>query len=149
MQAKMDRAAEFWSAHSPGGAVRFRFRAETTDVASPHFQVRLYEGEGRTPFDVSWAEAWPWHLLAHEIGHMMGLDDEYGQLNKTMGHALGEDARWDHDALHKIRWFGCNPRSLMCDSRGEASTPQPYHYYTLLRRRACRVTPASRDLVAP
>ncbi len=149
VQAKMDRAAELWTAHSPGGAVRFRFRAETSDVTWPHFQVALYAGEGRTPFDVSWSEAWPWHLLAHEIGHMMGLDDEYGQLKKTWGHAIGQDGVWDHDLADKVRWFGCNPASLMCDSRGEQSVPLPYHYYALLRRRACRVTPPSREIVAP
>jgi hypothetical protein len=61
----------------------------------------------------------------------------------------GEDAIWDRDVAHKVQWFGCNPTSLMCDSRGLGSTPQRYHYYVLLRRRACRVTPPERDILAP
>ncbi len=149
LQDKMHRAADLWTRYSPGGRFFFRFIAETTDAALPHFQVHLDAGSTRTPFDVTWGEEWSWHLLAHEIGHMMGLDDEYGQLRKTLGHAIGEDKRWDVDPVDKVRWFQCDSTSLMCDSKGEASTPLRYHYYLLLRRRFCRVTPPDRDVVAP
>jgi hypothetical protein len=68
---------------------------------------------------------------------MMGLDDEYWQLKKTLGHAIGADAVWDRDPIVKVRWLECDPHSLMCDSKGEESTPQRYHYYVVLRRRYC------------
>ena len=149
MQRKMDLAAAFWTRYAPGGGARFRFLAVTDDGASPHFQVRLAPGEPRSPFDVTWGEDWSWHLLAHEIGHMMGLDDEYGQVKKTVGHAIGEEPTWTVDPIDKIRWFNCDPHSIMCDSKGEASTPLPYHYYVILRRRFCRVTEPEETLFAP
>jgi hypothetical protein len=102
--------------------------------------VKLAPGDARTPFDVTWGAEWSWHLLAHEIGHMMGLDDEYGQIDKTLGHAIGADDAWDKDPVVKVRWFACDPHSLMCDSKGEQSTPQRYHYYVILRRRYCRAS---------
>jgi hypothetical protein len=112
----------------------------TGDDAWPHFDVKLTPGDARTPFDVTWGAEWSWHLLAHEIGHMMGLDDEYGQIKKTVGHAVGADVAWDVDPGVKVEWFGCDPHSLMCDSKGEQSTPQRYHYYVILRRRYCKAS---------
>lgn len=137
VQAKMNEAAALWSQHSPGGRTRFRFTALASDAGNPHFQVDLYEGDGRSPFDVSWGTAWPAHLMAHEMGHMLGLDDEYGQFEKTLGHALGKERAWERSPDAKRAWFHCDLASLLCDSRGASSVPQAYHYYVILRRRFC------------
>jgi hypothetical protein len=148
VQRKMDLAAHLWTTHAPGHIARFRFVAVTGDETWPHFQVRLSEGDARTPYDVSWGTEWSAHLLAHEIGHMMGLDDEYGQLKKTVGHALGQEAVWKTQPAEKVDWFHCDPTSVMCDSKGEASVPLPYHYYVILRRRFCRASTPD-DVVSP
>lgn len=67
--------------------------------------------------------------VAHELGHMMGLDDEYNQLRNTT-----------HMGNPGVDRDECNALSIMCsDTYGD---PQSYHYYVLQRRRLCRDTPA-------
>ena len=141
IQQKLDRAAAFWRHFSPDQQIEFRFIAVTNDHDHPHFDVTLVEGSPRTPFDTAWGIEWTWHLIAHEVGHMLGLDDEYEQLRKTFGHIVGAESEWVTSPTLKMRYFRCNLHSLMCDSKGESSTPQRYHYYLILRRRFCRATP--------
>ena len=143
LQAKLNQAAALWTAHSPEGRIHFQFIATTNDSALPHFQVDLVPGRPRSPFDVTWGSDWSFHLMAHEIGHMMGLDDEYGQLRKTLGHILGRKEAWDRSDAVRLSWFRCDLGSLMCDSEGERSIPLPHHYYVLLRRRFCPNGPSS------
>ena len=141
MQEKLARAAELWTANAPSG-MRFRFRAETSDAKDPHFAVTLAPGEPRTPYDTTWGADWSWHVLAHEVGHMMGLDDEYPQIRKTLGHALGQEPRWRRDRAVRAEWLSCDLGSLMCDSKGATSVPLSHHYYVIARRRFCTVVPA-------
>ena len=141
MQEKLTRAAALWTSHAPHGSMRFRFVAETSDSSDPHFVVNLAPGEPRTPYDVTWGADWGFHLLAHEVGHMMGLDDEYPQLRKTLGHALGQEPRWRRDRTLRVEWLRCDLGSLMCDSKGETSVPLAHHYYVIARRRFCDVVP--------
>ncbi|MCB0386731.1 MAG: hypothetical protein KDD43_15160, partial [Bdellovibrionales bacterium] len=87
----------------------FRFKVETVEDLS-HFSVSLKDST-RGPYNSSWSRAWRGRTIAHEIGHMMGLADEY----KTIS---GE--------------IDCLEDSLMCTSyRG---TLWVHHYYLVLRR---------------
>ncbi|MCB0366580.1 MAG: hypothetical protein H6624_07280 [Bdellovibrionaceae bacterium] len=87
----------------------FKFLVETVGSRA-HFSVSLKDST-RGPYNSSWSRTWRGRTIAHEIGHMMGLADEY----KTIS---GE--------------IDCLEDSLMCTSyRGSL---WPHHYYLVLRR---------------
>lgn len=139
MQRKLDDAAALWTRWVPTsiGRMRFRFVA-VTSLDAPHYEIDLAGGEPRTPFDLTWGADWSAHLIAHEVGHMMGLDDEYPQFRKTLGHALGREVAWRADPKVRLSWLRCDLGSLMCDSKGEDAVPRAHHYYVIARRRFCR-----------
>jgi len=138
-------AEHFWHKYSPSERVNFRFIVER-DLKNPDFDVALVSDDVRKPFNSTWSLTWDWHLLAHEIGHMMGLDDEYNQIRKTTGHIFGVNkTEWEKntaDSMNSFRlWNKCNYASLMCNSRNPMGNPQKYHYYLILRRYYCHVMP--------
>lgn len=87
----------------------FRFLLET-DKRRAHFSVKL-KNKTRGPYDTYWGRKWTSQTIAHEMGHMMGLGDEYGTIS---GHRK------------------CIKDSIMCLSwRGKVMR---FHYYFILRR---------------
>jgi hypothetical protein len=137
MQRKFNRASELWEDGAPEGAIRFVFRAVARSE-DPHYEVELKPKCPRFPYNLALGLGCSSHLLAHEIGHMMGLDDEYNQLQKTLGHLSGHDRAWPGDQRQKLDWLHCDLGSLMCDSAGWQSKPRAYHYYLVLRRYFCQ-----------
>ncbi len=136
IQEKLNRAAAIWTEAAPNDWVHFRLVIVKLKEERA-FSLELRSGCPRAPFNVALGLGCSPHVLAHEVGHMLGLDDEYDQISKTEGHLLGVDARWDLDRRLKLAWFHCGPDSIMCDSRGADSQPQPFHYYVILRRFVC------------
>jgi hypothetical protein len=145
MARKLAQAAELWSDNSPasdfaGRAAEFRFMVEAHSERA-EFSLGLSEGCPRPPYLVSWGILCSPHFLAHEIGHMLGLDDEYNQLAKTVGHLLGAEHDWARDVRLRIARFECNVNSLMCSSKFDRSTPRLYDDYLVLRRGFCSRSP--------
>ncbi len=87
----------------------FKFElAESDDKA--HFSVKVLD-ETRGPYDQFWSRKWTSVTIAHELGHMLGLGDEYETLTGKMD---------------------CLAESLMCASwSGDLMV---HHYYFILRR---------------
>ena len=62
--------------------------------------------------------------VAHELGHMMGIPDEYDPVRSVT---------WEvNDDLDTLR---CNPRGIMCDFYKQKV--YPYYYYLITRRGIC------------
>jgi hypothetical protein len=111
MQRKLRQAGDYWTLNSPTTMYKFKFIA-VNNPKDADFSIKLVHG-GRGPYYVKWDMDWMPEDIAHEIGHMLGLDDEYGTI-------------LEHDH--------CDHNSIMCDVYG---FPRGYHYYQIYKRIHC------------
>jgi hypothetical protein len=117
LKLKLSVAAKIWTRSNPYDyKVNFDFDV-TTNKAEATVAVKLVKGFTRGPYFSKWSLNWSSSTIAHEMGHVMGLDDEYS--NNPFG---GSTAK-------------CNKASLMCSSYG--GSPMMYHYYLIFRRALC------------
>jgi hypothetical protein len=108
---KMQQATEIWNTGRVETDFSYSFLFEIVDdPKKAHYSVNVKD-ETRGPYDTNWARNWTSAVIAHEVGHMLGLGDEYETLSGNMD---------------------CLPESLMCSSwRGSL---MKHHYYYVLRR---------------
>jgi hypothetical protein len=135
-------AAEgIWNRHAALVNPNFRFsfkRVEKKEDA--HFSIGLKEKFTRGPYYKRWSLAWPITTYAHEIGHMMGLDDEYSNLNATLftlptfliSGATHLDFGSDRMAITQIKEMSCDLNSIMCYD--EMGSVQAHHLYIIFAR---------------
>ncbi len=77
---------------------------------------------------------------AHEVGHMLGLEDEYSLPKFPLGVVAGfvekklnSDKKYNE--LKTDKWVrGCDQTSIMCKDPGDKVFVNDYHYYLILRR---------------
>lgn len=108
---KMKLAEEIWNISRVPVDFQYRFQFEI--VKSPsraHFSVAV-ENNTRGPYDQFWGRNWSARVVAHEVGHMLGLGDEYQTLSGNMD---------------------CYLESLMCSAW--SGDPLLHQYYFILRR---------------
>lgn len=135
-------AQDIWNNQSSALAQDFKFsfkRVTTKDEA--HFSIRLISKYSRGPYDTKWSLKWPGATVAHELGHMMGLDDEYDNLATTLltlpaywisGLDPKERDKRERFSIETIRQMRCDLKSIMCNS--SSLGVQSHHLYVIFSR---------------
>jgi hypothetical protein len=120
-----------WNRQAPKG-VKFKFdMVDTAAEADYSIKLKSIFGALYDKFIVAPAYA---SILSHEVGHMMGLDDEYSMItsNVLQFHTMkemvsGHERHMDYTAYKDMR---CNLESIMC----LRDTIYPYHLDHILGR---------------
>ena len=98
-----------------------QFRFQLVDVSeNPHITIPyLRDDYTPGPYFIQWSLNWPARTFAHEIGHVMGLNDEYPSTG--------------------IGPIACDEESVMCYNFGSSHLQQikNHHIYVILRRGYC------------
>lgn len=104
-------AEDLWNQYRVPMNFQYKFKFSLVeDQADADFNVEVLDST-RGPYDQYWSRTWNHFVIAHEIGHMLGLGDEYQTVSSKVD---------------------CLTRSIMCSSwSGEL---MPHHYYNVLRR---------------
>jgi hypothetical protein len=141
MEEKIEGAQKIWNSMAPS---QYRFKFLRVDRAEDaFFSVNLLVKDTRGPYDTRWSLQWDDKTIAHEFGHMLGLDDEYDQLtgsmlgdlnrliiNKSNGahlHSFSDRYHFGH-----IKAMRCDMNSMMCNHYNGKFNE--WHFYTIFKR---------------
>lgn len=118
MKSLIKQAQDYWNqqvrSYYP---IKFEFNL-VEDKAQAFFRPALINRASRGPYYAGWSTFWNMEVVAHEIAHMFGLDDEY------------ENAAFGSDTSQ------CNQGSLMCTHTANTKLYQ-YHFHLISRRVFC------------
>ncbi len=145
MDKALKDAEEKWNTQVYNNLFRFSFnRVDSEELAD--FSVKLKEKDTRGPYDTRWSIQFGVNTVAHEIGHMMGLDDEYDNvIHTTMTYPKYWSTFLDKDFKDTL-WvrFGyaidgtklCDDTSIMCNPYSKKKIKK-FQVYNIFKRFYC------------
>ncbi len=108
---RLQMAENLWNSGRIQTNFKYSFKFEiVNNPAKAHFSVRIADST-RGPYDTVWGRDWPPNVIAHEVGHMLGLGDEYQTVSGQ---------------------FDCLRTSIMCTAW--SGQLLGHEYYFILRR---------------
>lgn len=137
----LDKASKLWTEFSPIEDLTFEFKRVDSKRKS-HFTVGYIDKLKSILYNYKWntyarenrfrnRRHWIQRVYSHEIGHMMGLEDEYSRIRAIInpGYFMYKKNGYQYD---------CSTDSLMCNAvvmwTQKDPLPRPYHYYLILNR---------------
>lgn len=111
-----------------GIPVTYDFHFELTENTSPQFvdmQLPLATNCARLPYFTGFHSAWSPPIVAHEIGHVMGLLDEYQPFSGLIS------------LYPKTPYKGCETSRMGLSMKTDTRF-YPIHHYLILRRFLCQ-----------
>lgn len=134
VKKELARAEDVWNSDAPKN-VRFRFRM-TPNEKEAHYSIKLKNSLGALYDKSMWALD-TYDTIAHEIGHMLGLDEEYSfftsnvfTLHQNMEFFNKKKTPESRNSA-VLKDARCNLKSVMCS---HGTTVYPYHYNHILGR---------------
>lgn len=110
-EEKIKGAEKIWNDARLPFDFKYAFKFDVVEnEADSLYSVNVLDST-RGPYDRQWGRDWSSTTIAHELGHMMGLADEYQTVSGKVD---------------------CLRSSLMCVS--SSGKIQPHHFYFILRR---------------
>lgn len=111
LTAKLQNAENLWNASRWPRDFSYGFKFQIVGTPKEtHYSISLKD-KTRGPYDTYWSRNWSARSIAHEMGHMLGLGDEYETLTSRSN---------------------CLDISLMCAS--SSGQLMPHNFYFILRR---------------
>lgn len=142
LDQKIVSAQNIWNNQSSVITSDFKFSFKrVTKKEEAHFSIKLVTKDSRGPYDTKWSLQWEGATIAHEFGHMMGLDDEYDNMATTL---LSLPSYWisginpngrdkqERFSIQTIKQMKCDLNSIMCNS--ESLGVQSHHLYVIFSR---------------
>lgn len=157
LSKRLKLAESVWESGA-GSAYNFNFELAPTK-SSADFTLKLTSEGSRGPYDTEWSLKWGVRTIAHELGHMMGLDDEYDNalestiaglnaflIKKDNKLAIKNMVCKEYQSPEDRELFGyfrkmsfgsdratkCDKSSIMCEHI--KGVPKKWHIYTILKR---------------